>query len=128
MRTTDMDCLHSSGGCLVMTKLPGFIFLGFMNKPSRKHWQGTKIHLKGGIFEPREYKVPAGFGRYLNSKAEHLRKEIGTLSSEQRKKVEKAYYRQSPDVLASSKTFEAIAHDIELSGGSMFIRESEDDE
>jgi len=61
MRTTDMDCLHSSAGGLVMTKLPGFIFLGFMSKPSRRYWRGTKINLNGGIFEPREYKVPAGF-------------------------------------------------------------------
>jgi hypothetical protein len=127
MRTTDMDCLHSSAGGLVMTKLPGFIFLGFMSKPSRKYWQGTKINLKGGKIEPREYKIPRGFGRYLNSKAENLHKAISKLSPQQRGKIVKAYSRQSPDVLANSKTFEAISHDIELSGNSMFIREADDD-
>ena len=56
-----------------------------------------------------------------------MRKVISDLSPQQRKKIEKVYANQNPNVLANSKTFVAIAHDMELSGGSMFIKDDDDD-
>lgn len=119
LRTVQLDAICSRSISLVFSKLGSIAVIGFIHVPKPKQWIGTKIKVRGGTLRPREYVLPAQFGKYLVDKASDLWKETARISDVQRQKVD-AHVRANLDQFARSEVFKTILLDAEMFGRAAF--------
>ncbi len=119
MRTTDMDLVRSPKTNFVYSKLGRFIILGFIREDHLNRWQGTKINVKTGVVEPRNYELPNQFLKYINSRARHITEQQSQLSERQRKKIDKAF-QSNKERLVNSDQFLAMQSDMKMFGEAAF--------
>ena len=119
MRTIDMDLVKSPTTNFVYSKLGRFLILGFIREDHPNRWQGTKINVKTGVVEPRNYSLPNQFLQYINSRAHHIAKQQTQLSERQRQKIDKAF-QSNKGRLANSDQLLAMQSDIRMFGEAAF--------
>lgn len=122
MRTVDMDLCRGETTNFVYSKLGRFVILGFIREDHLSRWQGTKVHVKTGRIEPRQYTMPRGVFEYLNSRA---RLEAGLLSGVSLRQSEKIgqAFRANIDKFVDSDQFVAMQNDVRMFGDVAFTRE-----
>ena len=80
MRTVDMDLCRGGKAIYVYAKLGRFAILGFVREDQPNQWQGTKVHVRTGLIEPRTYTLPRAFFEYLNGKARRTAELLASIS------------------------------------------------
>lgn len=127
LRTVDLDIVRGEKTAIVYSKLGRFVIVGFIIEvPHPPRWVGTKVHVRHGIIEPRNYSVPENFGDYLFGQARKMADLQSRISGRQNEKIIEIYTKDI-DRIARSKTVEAMSHDVRLFGRKAFNEDSEKD-
>lgn len=128
MCTIDVDLCRGETTNFVYSKIGRFVILGFIREDRPSHWQGTKVHVKTGRIEPRNYVLPRQFFEFINTKARRQAELLAGVSTRQHEKIDQAY-RANIDKFVGSDEFVAMQNDVRLFGDAAFTRDhsSEDD-
>lgn len=121
MRTADTDLCRGGKAIYVYAKLGRFAILGFVREEQRSQWQGTKVHVKNGVIEPRTYQLPRAFFEYLNGKARRTAELLASISPRQSDKIDQSF-RSSIDKYIGSDEFQAMQNDVRMFGDAAFTR------
>ena len=121
MRTVDTDLCRGGKSIYIYAKLGRFAILGFVREDRRSQWQGTKVHVKTGLIEPRKYILPRAFFEYLNGKARRTAELLASISPRQSEKIDKSF-RSNINKFIGSDEFEAMQNDIRMFGDAAFTR------
>jgi hypothetical protein len=122
MRAVDMDLCRSETTNVAYSKLGRFVILGFIREDHLSRWQGTKVHVKTGRIEPRQYTMPREFFKYLNSRARHVAALLSRVSRRQSEKIDQAF-RANVDKFVGSDEFVAMQNDVRMFGDAAFTRD-----
>lgn len=122
MRAIDMALVRGEATNFVYSKLGRFIILGFIREDHPNRWQGSKVHAKRGILEPRSYSLPIQLFRFINGRANTIIQAISEISPRQREKIERSL-RNNKDRFINSDQFLAIDSDARLFGMAAFDQE-----
>ena len=115
MRGTYVNQAHSEGRPqFVFSKMGRMCVLGFIGVKYPHHWQGTRIHVKGGTVGG-DVVMPVQFLDYLKSRAEKVQAEYSQMSKRQRELISKSY-DHNEDRAINAELFEATLADIEMFG------------
>jgi hypothetical protein len=114
-RSVDIDAAWAGDDAFVYAKLGRFLIVGFMHIQHPKEWQGTKIHVRDGIIEPRTYTLPRAFGDFFLDKARRAAGVQAKISDQQQKKIEVSF-RKDLDRAAHSESLKALDQDVRLFG------------
>lgn len=126
MRSFEMDVVMTSpAGCFVYTKIPRFIFLGFVSIDRPRRWMGTKLHLKEGEVRPRTYNLPEKFIDYLIGRAKRFEDTRGEISESQLARIRESV-DTDPYRAANSDAFRALRWDVEMFGKDKVFSERND--
>ena len=125
LRNMHMDVLSGNGNIMVYTKLPKFIILGLAGHSESKMLRSSRVSISGGKIAPQTYHWPTGFAEYLFGKAKVVGELYRTISSSQQAIIDKSI-KSNPDRVATSGTFAAFQHDLEMFGPSVFTPSSEE--
>jgi len=123
-RTLDMDVVCSERAAMTFAKVGQIVIFGLISFSKRSEWKGTKLRLRRGDFSDRYLRLPGGIYEYLNQQADRAKAALDSLSPRQAAKAEQVIWR-SPEKVANSLAFEAMARDIGFSGNLAFA--SDDD-
>jgi hypothetical protein len=121
MRTVDVDTSRREKAIYVYTKLGRFAILGFVREEQRSRWQGTKVHVKKGVIEPRIYQLPRAFFEYLNGKARRTAELLASISPRQSDKIDQSF-RSNINKYIGSDEFQAMQNDVRMFGDAAFTR------
>jgi len=121
-RAIEMDIPATSKSVLVYAKLGKLIFIGCVQSPIVREWQGTRLAIKRGIIQPSKFVVPTAFGNYIADRAIRMREIMQGLSERQRQKTANDM-RKNIDRAAQSETFKAISHDVAMFGNDAFAED-----
>lgn len=116
MRATAIDLVHAKGQSFVFTKMCHCIVLGFIERPVRTQWEGTRINIKRGTVSQR-MRVPKPFMDYLNTQAKKVH---GYKFSQRQKEVISESYWKNMERSATSETFKAVNQDFLMFGSDAF--------
>jgi len=119
MRAIDMDLLRGKTTNVVYSKLGRFIILGFIREDHPNRWQGSQVQAKKGTVEPRNYKLPIQFFRYINERANKITKSMLDMSPRQQAKIDKGL-RENRERFIASDQFLAMQSDARLFGMAAF--------
>jgi len=123
LRTVDIDTVHAGDkSAYVYSKIGRIVLIGFIEMPNPREWKGSKLHVKNGVLGSKHYTFPAGFGDYFIDKAKRLIKIQGSMSKNQKRKIDKTYRRDS-DRAANSESMKATDYDVNLFGEDAFTDE-----
>jgi len=126
LRNMHMDILASdTGELMVYTKFPKFIVLGLAGHSQSKLMRASKVSISGGKISPKSYYLPDGFAQYMFEKAKKVTEFYKSMAPAQHDMIKKTLMK-APDRAASSGTFEAFRHDIEMFGRKAFLPEDRD--
>lgn len=118
-----LDIVGSDRSLMTFAKLGGFMVFGIIQKgPNR--WEGTKIHVKDGVFKPGRMVVPAGLLDLFREKAEYVEAAMSGMSPSQRDKIE-AQILANLDSFIDSRQFASIVADAEMFGPDAVLRKDE---
>ena len=119
LRVIESDAIYTNDTAHVYTKMGPIVIVGFINVPRPKEWIGTKIHVNHGKIESRKCTLPLDFGNYLLDRARNCGGFYNKISKRQAIKINEPYDKDI-DKAIKSKTWEAMAHDIDLFGDKAF--------
>lgn len=122
MRTVDLDLCRGETINFVYSKLGRFAILGIIREDRLSRWQGTKVHVKTGHIEPRQYVMPVEFLEYLNSKARRVAELFSGISPRQAEKIDRAF-RANADKFVGSDACIAMQNDLQMFGNAAFTRD-----
>ncbi len=122
MRMTDMELCDSKAASFVYSKIGRFVILGFIRQERPNQWQGSRVHLRTGLIEPRNYKLPSGFLDYLNVRARMVAELLAGISPSQVKKIDEAR-RANVENYVGSDEFLSMLHDLRMFGEAAFTRD-----
>jgi hypothetical protein len=117
-RVYDMVIIASPTSALTYAKLGMILIFGVIDDRSRQ-WKGTRLKMRRGDFNERWPRLPGSLLPYLNEKADRTKRALESLSPRQRGKAQAPIW-QTPERVANSLAFEAMIHDVELSGDAAF--------
>jgi len=117
MRTIDIDLVRSPEKNFVYSKLGPFIILGFIREEHPSQWKGSKVHVKKGVVEPRNYVLPSQFLKYINSRAYYISQQQHQISDRQREKINSSF-ESNKERLANSDQLLAMQADLMMFGES----------
>ena len=109
-----LDIVGSQRSLMTFAKMGRFIIFGMIQKGPNK-WEGTKIHVKGGVIRPGKFLVPAGLLDLIEEKARLHEMGLAAMSPAQRAKV-RQMVQMDPDRLARSEQFRAMVADARMFG------------
>jgi hypothetical protein len=124
-RAVEIDVAANTNSAFVYAKMCRLIVFGFIERPRFRRWHGTRVAMKQGIIEPKQFGLPAEFLEYLVARARNMAK-LGTQISKQQKAKINSRMRADPDRAAQSDHFTAMMQDVVIFGSMAF--ESEDAE
>jgi len=119
LRAIHTDVITSESRTLVYVKLCRILIFGFVREDDPAQWKGTKLHVRKGIVEPTDYRIPAELMRYMNDKADAVKHALNSLSPKQDEIVSKSI-KENLDKIANSETFRAMSYDLKHSGKAAF--------
>jgi hypothetical protein len=119
LRGIEIDAVHGERTAFIYSKLGRFVIVGFIDVRNPKEWVGSKIHVREGFIEPREYTMPAEFADYLKDHARRYSSIFHQMSDAQLRKIDEAYLKDM-DRAARSGTFQAMTDDVRLFGKKAF--------
>jgi hypothetical protein len=126
LRAVEIDAVHGEKTAFIFSKLGRFFILGFIDVVHASRWAGTKVHVRDGVIQPRQYTLPIEFGDYLVDRAKRHAAIYGKISDAQRRKIDEAF-RKNIDRVANSETFNAMTEDVRTFGSAAFkIHETKD--
>jgi hypothetical protein len=105
----------------VYTKMGPIVIVGFINVPRPKEWIGTKIHVNQGNIVSPKCTLPRNFGNYLLDRARNCEGFYSKISKRQAIKINEAYDKDIDNAI-KSKTWEAMAYDVDLFGDKAFTK------
>lgn len=111
LRMTDPCPFYNQEGTLgVYTKIPGILLISFINPPSPKEWQGSKIEETGKIYSKQIIKDNLIFP-LMFSRADKIREmNLKNISEKQKKVIENSIVR-NPQRAVSSLSYSAYLQD-----------------
>lgn len=121
IRTVDTETSHRRKAIYVYAKLGRFAILGFVREEQRSRWQGTKVHVKKGVIEPRTYQLPRAFFEYMNGKARRTSELLASISPRQSETIDQSF-RSNIDKYIGSDEFQAMQNDVRMFGDAAFTR------
>jgi hypothetical protein len=124
-RAVDIDVVSNTNLAFVYAKICRLIVFGFIERPRFRRWHGTRIAMKQGIIEPKQFGLPIEFLEYLVARAKNMAELTARISERQKAKIS-ARMRADPDRAARSDEFTAMMQDVAMFGSMVF--ESEDAE
>jgi hypothetical protein len=124
LRTVDIDAVWGGKDAFIYSKIGRFVIVGFLNMHRPKEWQGTKVHVQGGILKSQTYTLPVQFGEYFIAQARKFAEVQARISERQNKKIEESFW-ENIDRVADSESFRAMDHDVRLFGKDAFKKNSE---
>lgn len=120
-RAIDVDVVNAPVHSFVFAKLCHCMFFGFLGKPSRKLWQGTRISPSRGTLGGRVSLVlPRGFDDYIIEKANRMFKDQKSLSPRQKEIIARSH-RKNLDRTTNSETFRVLQQDVAMFGRAAFV-------
>lgn len=81
--------------------------------------RASRVSLKQGIFRPSTLVMPEYLLGYMRNKALEIQEKRESMSDEQQNKIDKTAL-ENLDKTADSKSFEAIMHDYNIFGNTIF--------
>lgn len=122
LRTVDIDAVSNHKEAFIYSKLGRFIIVGFIEMPDVRQWVGTKVHVKHGVVEPKNYTLPVQFSEYFIDKARRAADVRSSISEKQNEKITEAI-KADPDKAANSESFRAMLEDMRLFGRDVFKKD-----
>lgn len=119
LRTMAMDIIGNDKDIFIFTKMPSFVILGCIKVKQIKKIRSSRIALKQGQINPREYWWPDGFANYMVDKANELSTIYKQIPEKHHKKFDE-YIRNNPKKAANSELFKAFLLDYERFGDKVF--------
>ncbi|WP_400769488.1 hypothetical protein [Methylosinus sporium] len=117
------DIVGSEESVMTFAKLGRFMIFGMIQKGTDR-WEGTKIHVKGGMLKPGKVVVPAGLLGLFKEKAENAAAAVSNISSAQRAKINK-HVIDNIDCFSESDQFSAIMADASMFGNRAVLWKDE---
>lgn len=99
---------------MVYVKLGKLAFFGYISPPHEK-WQGTRLNVERGYFEPKKYALPDTIREFLFDRARNSANILQTISDAQREKISAAIHNNMDQFIASDLA-KAIMLDAEMFG------------
>lgn len=121
LRATDIDAVTSRKQAFVYCKLPKMAFFGFIHMERPREWEGTKLHVKHGKFGQQDIVIPHSVYNYMKERAEKISGALSEISDRQNVLIEEAMMKDIKKT-ANSASFEAMQHDVRLSGKRAFTK------
>ncbi len=121
MRTVVVDTSRTGKAIYVYTKLGRFAIFGFVREEQRSRWQGTKVHVKKGVIEPRTYQLPQALFEYMNGRARRTAELLASISPRQSDKIDQSF-RSNINKYIGSDEFQAMQNDVRMFGDAAFTR------
>jgi hypothetical protein len=126
-RSFAMDIVHSEPQTFIFTKLPFTVLIGLIRTRKPWEWVGTRIQPGSGSFgQGKRLGLPDLLHDYTTDKAVRISEINRGLSERQRARIKESVIK-NPDRVASSRTFEAMAWDVDMFGQEAFGQQSEGD-
>lgn len=117
-----LDLVGSERSLMTFAKLGRFMVFGIIQKgPNR--WEGTKVHVKDGVYQPRKVVIPAGLLDLFKEKAAHAASALDAISPSQKDKID-AHVLGNLDSFIESDQFASILADAEMFGEKAILRKS----
>jgi len=119
-----LDIVGSEKSLMTFAKLGRFLIFGIVQKgPNR--WEGSKVHVKDGRLEPREYTLPKGLLPMFIEKASFAQAAMQSISAAQREKIDKNV-EDNLDEFALSDQFTSILADANMFGVDAVVHKTKD--
>jgi hypothetical protein len=118
-RAVEIDVASSPSTAFVYAKMCKLILLGFIEPPRFRRWHGSRVAMKQGTIEPRNFVVPSAFAEFLAERARRMAKMTSGISAKQKAKTNAAM-QSDPDRAANSDGFAAMLKDVAMFGKSAF--------
>lgn len=119
-----LDIVGSEKSLMTFAKLGRFLIFGIVQKgPNR--WDGSKVHVKDGRLEPREYTLPAGLLPMFREKASFAQAAMQSISAAQREKIDKNV-EANLDEFALSDQFASILADANMFGVDAVVHKTKE--
>lgn len=119
LRSIGVDVLKGDNDIYIFTKLPTFLILGIVTSNFSSKMRASRVSLKQGICRPSTLIMPEYLLGYMRNKALEIQEKRRSMSDEQQNKIYKAAL-DNLDKTADSKSFEAMIHDYNIFGDSIF--------
>jgi hypothetical protein len=119
LRGVEIDAAANDSTCFVYSKLGRVVILGFIQLDRPKDWDGTKVRVRHGVIEPRQYVLPRYFVSYLLQRSQSAWEAMGKISKAQDNKVQ-ANIVLHADKVINSDVFRALQQDIRFFGNKAF--------
>jgi len=126
LRSVDTDAVAGERTAFIYSKLERFVIVGFIEMPSPRHWDGTKVHVKHGSVGPSNYTLPQEFGDYFFGQARKAIEIQKNISEKQNNIIAKTF-KKNIDKLSDTETMRALSEDMRLSGKKMFNKTDADE-
>lgn len=119
LRTMAMDIVGNSTDIFLFTKLPSFIVLGAVKAKDLNKMRSSRIALKHGWVNPREYRWPDGFINYIVEKANTVAEAYDRIPESHKDSFDE-YIKNNPEKVAKSRLIEAFMYDYDQFGNKVF--------
>ncbi|MCD4779640.1 MAG: hypothetical protein K8S27_03710 [Candidatus Omnitrophica bacterium] len=117
LRSVNIDVANNTKEAFVYIKLPRILLTGFIHIEKPRQWKNTIVHVKKGTLGADRYVLPKYMADYLKKQADKSKSLNKKISEKQRSKINETY-KKNIDKFATSDTFAALQHDVELFGES----------
>jgi len=119
LASIDMDVGASESMAITYVKLGKFAIFGFIDVPDAKQWVGTRIPIRSGIIEPRNYTLPISIMDFLMDRAKKAAAASTKISPKQLRKID-AQFLKDTVAAVQSPTFSAMSRDVKMFGETAF--------
>lgn len=121
-RAIEMDVVAKKGSAFVYVKMARLVFIGVIEQPVNRQWQGSRLAITKGVVQPSRYQVPPAFMDYVFSRAARMSGIMQSLSPRQKAKISETM-KKNIDRATQSETFQAMTHDFAMFGGDAFTED-----
>ena len=118
-RAIDPYVAHTQDWAITYAKMGRFVLFGFIAFKHPRRWNGTKLHVRHGLFGQRDIELPSDIGDFIFGRAQLAAEKYSQISEQQLAKIRKSYERD-PDRAAQSESLRAMHHDVSMFGRSAF--------
>ena len=118
-RAIDPYVAHTQDSAITYAKMGRFVLFGFIAFKHPRRWNGTKLHVRHGVFGQRDIELPSDIGDFICGRARLAAEKYSQISEQQQARIRKSY-EKDPDRAAQSETLRAMHHDVSMFGKSAF--------
>jgi len=120
LRGVEIDAAYGEDCAFMYTKMGRFALFGIICS-TRQRWRGTRVAVRNGTIEPREYILPYELLNYLKSRARHMAALQATIPGHQIDKIE-AKWVKNPEHVVGTEEFAAVLADERMFGVDAILR------